>query len=441
MMLDCRWSVHLRKLVTIAIYILMVTTQGDSQDAQKNKKKVRPKYNCVCYYTNWSQYRPAPWNFLPENVDPMLCTHIAYAFADLEGNQLKQLQWNDETMYKRINNHKKINPFLKTLLSVGGANLDLTKMTAMMSTSSNRAEFVETSIKFLRTWQFDGLDLDFEFPGAHGSPPDDKYRFSLLVADLRKGFNAEAFQFARTPLLLTAAVAAGKDTIDNGYEIEKIAPHMDFINLMSYDFNGHWSNQTGHNAPLFPTKYDFNLNRLLNVNWAANHWARNGMPRQKINVGMPGYGRTFTLKSKERLGLRSPVNGAGKAGKYTKLDGFLSYFEVCRLLMRGGSRFWSNEQRVPIAIFEDQWVGYDDPESLMLKAQWVKRNRFGGVMIWALDLDDFLGRCGNEKYPLLNTLVDTLESKATSLQHKKYLFTFIVTSLCTLFIINISHLF
>ena len=83
--------------------------------------------------------------------------------------------------FARFNDLKQKNSELVTLLGVGGWNFGTKKMTAMLKTKQNRQAFINTSIEFLRKRKFDGLDLDFEYPAARGSPEGDKWRFASLV--------------------------------------------------------------------------------------------------------------------------------------------------------------------------------------------------------------------------------------------------------------------
>ena len=51
--------------------------------------------------------------------------------------------------------------------------------------------------------------------------------FTILVREMKELFNKEK-------LILTAAVGAGKKTIDKGYEIAEVAEYFDFVNIMAY---------------------------------------------------------------------------------------------------------------------------------------------------------------------------------------------------------------
>ncbi|KAK3740875.1 hypothetical protein RRG08_011337 [Elysia crispata] len=358
----------------------------------------------VGYYTNWSQYRHPGGKFLPSDLDPSLCTHIIYAFANLVNNELVASEWNDETShYEQVTNLKQRNKELKVLLAVGGWNVGSEPFTAMVATERSRAHFIRTSIQFLRQRNFDGLDLDWEYPADRGSPPEDRDRFTVLVQELRAAFNAEGSQTNQPALLLTAAVAAGKSRIDNAYDIPALSAELDFINLMTYDFHGGWENVTGHNSPLYAGDHESGDQRQLNMGWAAKYWVTNGCPPSKLVVGLPLYGRSFTLTT-EKTTVGSPAS-PGQSSPFTREDGYASYYEVCKMLHSDGAQSnFLEDQRVPYLVLGTQWIGYDNPKSLKEKVSYVRSQGYGGIMVWAIDLDDFRGSENVEPYPLLTTI-------------------------------------
>ena len=90
---------------------------------------------------------------------------------------------------------------------------------------------------------------------------------------------------------------------------------------------------------------------------------------------------------------------------------------------------YDNDKRIgPYAYKGNQWVGFDDVETIAQKSKYIRDHGFGGGMIWALDLDDFNNMCGCEKYPLLKTINRVLRNYNSPDPH------------CTLDSNNVYHL-
>ncbi|CAF0980571.1 unnamed protein product [Rotaria sordida] len=381
-----------------------------------------------CYFTNWSQYRPSHGYFIPSYIDSTLCTHIYYAFANIniknqspspfEINDIQSIIINNSIqymgMYEQFNLLKIKNQHIKTLLSLGGASVNSTKFRYIFQSNKIRQEFIQNTIKYLRKYKFDGLDIDWEYPETE----KDRRIFSLLIRDYRLAFQNESFLTNRTRLLLTAAVAAYRPKIEASYNIKEITPFLDYINLMAYDYHdrhflGNWNTHIGFNSPLYPRSTEIGNQRFLNQQATVKTWIDGGCPPSKLVLGLGIYGRTFQLQQKNNPNIKpyAPSKGPGLPGSYTNSSGFLSYYEICDLIKKHEWHTeYDKEQEVPFAYKDDQWIGYDNEKSIEKKCYFIAKQRLSGAMIWSLDLDDFNGSfCEQGKYPLLTKIKKTLE--------------------------------
>ncbi|KAK4025917.1 hypothetical protein OUZ56_014951 [Daphnia magna] len=403
-MANIRWIIPVICLITIWSSVMAQRPTAKAvSPVSKNNKRV------VCYYANWSAYRPGQAKFLPQNINPYLCTHLIYAFGgftnDFTLRPFDKWQDIDQGGYAKFNGLKAHNKNLRTLLAIGGWNEGSARFSKLVADPETRQNLVRSAIKYLRQHQFDGLDLDWEYPASReGSKPADRENYAQLVKELRDGFNNEKGN--RERLLLTMAVPAGVDTIELGFDIRSLNRDLDFINILSYDYHVATEPQVNHHAPLRArSNFEdvFDPNEELNIDSTVQIYLLNGASADKLVLGIPTYGRSFRLVNPDMTELGSPADGPAEAGKATREKGYLAYYEICEKI---GVENWAVEKPDPEAVgpFAHnalEWVGYDDEEMAAKKAQYVVDNDLGGIMFWSIDNDDFRGQCTGRKYPLI----------------------------------------
>jgi chitinase len=316
-------------------------------------------------------------------------THIFYAFGGILDDGRVGVD-DPGTNFDELARLKSRYPQLKVAISIGGWT-GSGKFSNVALTDSSRRLFAQSAIDlFIRQHPglFDGIDIDWEFPVAGGlegnaERPADKENFTLLLAELRRLLDAEGKRDSRH-YELTIAASARPQEIAN-LEIPRIAPLLDFINVMTYDYHSA-PGTTNFNAPLYAAKGD--PTPELNVDASMRAFLDAGVAPDKLLVGIPFYGHGYGSVPNIRDGLFQ--QGTETPAGWKPMDGDWRVLARSRLRDPRYARHWESDAQVPWLYDSTTgtWVSYDDPESVAAKAQYVREHRLGGVVIWELGGDD-----------------------------------------------------
>ena len=349
----------------------------------------------IGYFPEWGVYSR---NYHIADIPGEKLTHINYSFAKIENGEVaiwdeyaflqkhysETDTWDGSQGVNDKGNRNQIRvlrdrfPHLKFLISVGGWT-GSAEFSSISATSTSRQKFARSAREFVETHGFDGVDIDWEFPVIGGAQPgmaEDKRRFTLLMQALRDELGEE--------YLLSAAMSANPDGID-AIEYDQVAPLVDWLTIMSYDFHGSWENRTGHNSPLFNNADP--VNSEFNISSSIKNILATGFPRAKLVPGVAFYGRSWA-----NVGNAAVYSAANGAGPGTFEDGVLDYKDIARNYLTDSrwEKFWDEEAKSPYLYnsSQKQWISYDDSRSIQARVEYFNQENLGGVMFWELSGDN-----------------------------------------------------
>ncbi|KAF7265572.1 hypothetical protein GWI33_021026 [Rhynchophorus ferrugineus] len=393
------------KLLAAGILFIIGVYLVQARNVQSSGKTI------YCYFESWTVYRPGNGKFDIEDIDPTLCTHVAFTFLGIQENGSISIldPWESDSDglngFQRFVNLKNQNPNLKVIVSMGGWNEMSEKYSEVVADATKRTVLKNEVLAFIQAHKFDGFDFDWEYPARRDSEnPEDKQNFVLMLRELKAAFEPHGY-------ILSAAVNGAKRNIDVSYDVPSLSEILDHINVMSYDFHGEFDDYVGHHTLLYSSAIDAEYNNSdWNINDGINYWLELGADPSKINLGIATYARTFTLEDASNTALYAPIKGGGTPGPYTRMDGVLGYNEICELYPNVAD-IYDADQKVYHKIVGDQWIGYENVASITTKVNYALSKNLGGFMVWSFDTDDFLGICGGGRYPLINAIKTTLATK------------------------------
>ena len=331
----------------------------------------------VGYYASWASSQGCT----PDKLPAERFTQINYAFARIEGGRaVLGNPARDEENLRGLTALRKRNPELNIVLSLGGWD-DSAGFSDAAASAGGRRTFAQSCVDLLTEHDLDGVDLDWEYPVSGGAPgvvhrPQDRENFTLLLRELRKALDRQGRQDGKRYVLTVAGAVNGGYL--NNIEPKAVAETVDHIFLMAYDIHGPWDAFADFNAPLYaptdgPPRY------RSSVDDGISAWLAQGVPAEKLVLGMPLYGYIYQGVDRRNDGLYSRFSSA-QSVPWDKVKG--------EYLNRSAYRQFRHEEAgVPYLYGNRSFLSYDDPSSIAAKAELARRRGLGGVGFWELSQD------------------------------------------------------
>jgi len=385
------------------------TTTTKVKPSNTSTPGAKGKAGVIMYLTNWSIYsrftNVANYDFSGVDV-------INYAFfnVDAGGNVLTLDEWADYGWGNggliRILTHdiKAKYPNIKVVVSIGGWSCSQ-YFSDVAASATARKNFAKNILNIINTNGFDGVDLDWEYPGGGGldgnhARADDAKNFLLMLRDIRSVIGNDN--------LLTIANSANASIY--GEYLVDISKTVDWVGVMTYDMAGAWNAYSGFNSPLYIDKTK-DKNGQTSISDVVQDYISKGVDPSRIVIGGAFYGRSWMVTSDENNGayqLCQQTSWGVQGGICNAIvgdafdvawapTGVWAYYSLRKQGLLSSSTSakspWIrkyHELEVCPSLYNYNtkvFIGYDDPKSLKEKTQYARNNGLAGIMVWEISED------------------------------------------------------
>jgi chitinase len=324
---------------------------------------VLPK-RLVADYGYWSKYQDPPYG--SSQIPIHKVTHVLHAGIGLDAAADGSLDVPDGFVEPQLIS-KAHNAGVKVLILLGGG---ASTFSTISSDASLRNALMANLWDFAQKYGYDGVDIDWEYPGT-----TDAKGYYELMSSLRAFFPSPTYQ-------LSADIAPWGG---RGYNLHKVVPVLDFINIMTYDCAGPWTDDAQLNSPIFWDWHDpepYECQPGGSVEQAINDFLLVA-PAAKINIGTPFYGYDYHNVSQ----LWGPCTNCSWSVQGVNYGTFIKQ----RVNHGHWVRYYDSIAGVPYLLRSDGkpgFITYDDPSSTYLRVWYTDWERgLGGTFLWSLDED------------------------------------------------------
>lgn len=301
----------------------------------------------------------------PEQAKCLTHINVAFGHLSMDGS----LEVSHLNMCQRQKEIRAWNPEIKILVSIVPKEPDA--FTLCAADPALQKKVGEASARLITEYGFDGVDFDWEYPcvpsNGMNCTPADRENFTLLCQEVRRAIDATGEN-----RLLT--IAAGADLYYiHCVELDKLAPLLDYICLMTYDLKCGFHALAGHHTPLFSSTGDVFRN---SCDQALTLFHEAGVPKEKLLLGAAFYSRKWEQIQDRNHGLLQIAKTGGGYGP--------DYGDLVQDYVNnhGFTRYWDEEAQAPFLFDGSTFLSYDDEASIRCKCDYVKSQGYGGIFYW-----------------------------------------------------------